>query len=61
MTPRSTSGKRQIKYILKIEGTRTLKDRLDMSQHRISGLADPVEYDDAVAKRYVAARVQGCH
>ena len=30
-----------------------------MSQHRISGLTDPVEYDDAVTKRYVAARVQG--
>ena len=29
-----------------------------MSQHRISGLADPIEYDDAVTKRYVAAQVQ---
>ena len=30
-----------------------------MSQHRISDLADPVEYGDAVTKRYVVARVQG--
>ena len=30
-----------------------------MSQHRISGLADPIKYDDTVTKRYVAARVQG--
>ena len=30
-----------------------------MSQHRISGLADPIVYDDAVTNRYVAARVQG--
>ena len=30
-----------------------------MSQHRISGLVGPVEYDNAVTKRYVAARVQG--
>ena len=45
------------KMSLKIEGASTLKGRQDMSQHRISGLADPVEYDDAVTKRYVAARV----
>ena len=29
-----------------------------MSQHRINDLADPVEYDDAVTKRYVATRFQ---
>ena len=32
--------------------------RLDISNHRISGLADPTDADDAVARRYVASRFQ---
>ena len=32
--------------------------RLDMSNHRISGLADPTDADDAVTSRYVASRFQ---
>ena len=32
--------------------------RLDMSNHRISGLADPTDADDAVTRRYVASRFQ---
>ena len=51
-------GEKVDKRYLTIEGTSTLKGRLDMSQHRISGVADPIEYDDSVTKRYVAARVQ---
>ena len=30
-----------------------------MSQHRISGLADPIKYDDTVIKFCLAAKVQG--
>ena len=33
-------------------------ERLDMSNHRISGLADPTDADDAVTRRYVASRFQ---
>ena len=29
-----------------------------MSNHRISGLADPTDADDAVTRRYVASRFQ---
>ena len=36
----------------------SLDGRLDMSYHRISGLADPTDADDAVTKRYVASRFQ---
>ena len=32
--------------------------RLNMSNHRISGLADPTDADDAVTRRYVASRFQ---
>ena len=34
----------------------SLDGRLDMSNHRISGLADPTDADDAVTRRYVASR-----
>ena len=36
----------------------SLDGRLDMSNHRISGLADPTDDDDAVTRRYVASRFQ---
>ena len=36
----------------------SLDGRLDMSNHRISGLADPTNADDAVTRRYVASRFQ---
>ena len=36
----------------------SLDGRLDMSNHRISGLADPTDADDAVTKRYVASQFQ---
>ena len=36
----------------------SLDGRLDMSNHRISGLADPIDADDAVTSRYVASRLQ---
>ena len=52
------AGKIDKRY-LKKEAASTFKGRLDMSQHRVSGLADPIEYDDAVTKRYVATRFQG--
>ena len=29
-----------------------------MSNHRISGLADPTDADDAVTRRYIASRFQ---
>ena len=35
-----------------------LDGRLNMGNHRISGLADPTEADDAVTRRYVASRLQ---
>ena len=34
----------------------SLDGRLNMSNHRISGLADPTDADDAVTKRYVVSR-----
>ena len=34
----------------------SLDGRLDMSNHRISGLAFPTDADDAVTRRYVASR-----
>ena len=34
----------------------SLDGRLDMSNHRISGLADLTDADDAVTRRYVASR-----
>ena len=36
----------------------SLDGRLDMSNHRISGLADPTDADDTVTRRYVASRFQ---
>ena len=36
----------------------SLDGRLDMSSHRIRGLADPTDADDAVTRRYVASRFQ---
>ena len=36
----------------------SLDGRLNMSNHRISGLADPIGVDDAVTRRYVASRFQ---
>ena len=36
----------------------SLDGRLDMSNHRISSLADPTDADDAVTRRYVASRFQ---
>ena len=36
----------------------SLDGRLDMSNHRISGLAYPTDADDAVTRRYVASRFQ---
>ena len=36
----------------------SLDGRLDMNNHRISGLADPTNADDAVKWRYVASRFQ---
>ena len=35
-----------------------LDGRLDMANHRISGLADPTDADDAVTRRDVASRFQ---
>ena len=35
-----------------------LDGRLDMKQHKIIGLADPVDSYDAVNERYVASRIQ---
>ena len=32
----------------------SLDGRLNMNNHRISGLADPTDADDAVTRRYVA-------
>ena len=36
----------------------SLDGKLDMSNHRISSLADPTDADDAVTRRYVASRFQ---
>ena len=36
----------------------SLDGRLDMSNHRISGLADHTDADDAVTRRYDASRFQ---
>ena len=36
----------------------SLDGRLNMSNHRISGLADPTDADDAVTRRYVASLIQ---
>ena len=36
----------------------SLDGRLNMSNHRISGLADPTDADDAVTSRFVASRFQ---
>ena len=36
----------------------SLDGKLDISNHKISGLADPTDADDAVTRRYVASRFQ---
>ena len=36
----------------------SLDGRLNMSNHRISGLADPIDAADAITRRYVASRFQ---
>ena len=36
----------------------SLDGKLNMSNHRISGLADSTDADDAVTRRYVASRFQ---
>ena len=36
----------------------SLDGRLNMSNYRISGLANPTDADDAVTRRYVASRFQ---
>ena len=36
----------------------SIDGRLNMSNHRISGLADPTDADHAVTRRYVASRFQ---
>ena len=36
----------------------SLDGRLNMRNHRISGIADPTDADDAVTRRYVALRFQ---
>ena len=36
----------------------SLDGRLNMSNHRISVLADPTDADDAVTRKYVASRFQ---
>ena len=43
---------------LKANGDNILDGRLDMKQHKLIGLTDPVNLDDAVTKRYVASRIQ---
>lgn len=43
---------------LKANEDNVVEGRLDMKQHKIIGLADPVNFDDAVTKRYVSSRVQ---
>ena len=40
------------------DGDGSLDGRLDMSNHRISGLADPTDADNVVTRRYVASRFQ---
>ena len=39
------NGEKMDERYLKIEGAGTLKGRLHMSQHRISYIADPIDYD----------------
>ena len=36
----------------------SLDGRLDMNNHRISGLVDPTNAGDAIIRRYVASRFQ---
>ena len=52
-------------YMFKVDQNYISRDRddsfdgrLNMSNHRISGLADPIDADDAVTRRYVASRFQ---
>ena len=41
---------------LKANEDNVLDGKLDMNQHKIVGLSDPVHSDDAVTKRYVSSR-----
>lgn len=41
---------------LKVNGDNIVDGKLDMKQHKIIGLADPVDADHAVTKRYVSSR-----
>ena len=52
-------------YMFKVDQNYIKRDRdgsfdgrIDMSNHRISGLAEPTDADDAVTRRYVASRFQ---
>ena len=43
---------------LKANEDNVLDGRLDMKQHRIIGLSDPVQEDGAVTRRYISSRIQ---
>ena len=46
------------KKYLKANEDNVLDGRLDMKEHRIIGLADPVQEDGAVTRRYLSSRTQ---
>ena len=46
------------KVFLKANEESVLDGKLDMNQHIIVGLSDPVDSDDAATKRYVSSRFQ---
>ena len=46
------------KRFLKANEDNVLDGKLDMNQHKIVGLSDPVDSDDAATKRYVSSRFQ---
>ena len=48
----------KIPYYMRRDRDGSLDGRLDMSNHRISGLADPTDADGAITRRYVASRFQ---
>ena len=43
---------------LKANEDNVLDGRLDMTQHRIVGLSDPLQEDGAVTRRYISSRIQ---
>ena len=47
-----------IKKYLKSNEDNVLNGRLNMQQHKITNLADPVDSYDAVNLRYVSSRIQ---